>query len=139
MLDLIYVMRGEFGEVTEAKCYNCNKQFPNRPCSLCKRNTIHVGKNFRACTECILDNNFNLETEFNKSLKLLHNLALWYNCEDTMGQNAQETYNEVITFFEQLERRGYDQKYYTNDTNKHLPNSDKGIVAEQPDNRPETD
>jgi hypothetical protein len=139
MLDLIYVMRGEFGEVNEAKCYNCNKQFPNRPCSLCKRNTIHVGRNFRACTDCIIDKGFNLEMEFEKAQYLLSTYKGILIGLKEQGIILTTQINELDYYLEHLERNGYDQKHYTNDINKHLPNSDKGIVVEQPDNRPETD
>lgn len=130
MLDLIYVMRKEFGTVNEAKCYDCNKEYPFRPCTLCKRDTIHVGNNFRACTDCILDRGFNLETEFNNSLGLLHSLTVgvWINREDEISENVSGILEESMGFFDSLERSGYDQKHYIDDNNSNLPNSNKGIA-----------
>jgi hypothetical protein len=125
LLDLIYHHRGEFGEINEAFCYHCKKDYPLKACKMCKKATIHVGFSYGACTECIINKGFNLEQEYNKALKLL---LMTIGAATKFPLVMPEVVGEMLVYLATIERLGYDKKYYTDDHNPNLPDSNQGIT-----------
>ena len=128
LLDLLYHHREEFGIVSEGYCYNCKKDYPKKTCNVCKQATIHIGFSYGACTNCILTTGFNLEQEFIKALRLLHNILVAIDCEVEVTGDTIGLYREGSAYLETLERQGYDKKYYIDDNNSNLPDSNQGIT-----------
>lgn len=128
LLDLLYHHREEFGIVSEGYCYNCKKDYPKKSCNVCKQATIHVGFSYGACTNCILTTGFNLEQEFIKVLRLLDNLLVVISRDENLNRVTFYAYLKGCEHLETLERQGYDKKYYIDDNNSNLPNSNQGIT-----------
>lgn len=134
LLDLGYVLDDNPKLVSVGICRHCAKEYPTRYCLICKIRTVHLGTLYRACSECIIDKQFNLENEFEKANRLLMKaLGFYASHTDAM----QKEVDELLFYFDTLERLGYDKKHYFDDPNQHVQNSNQGIIVEQPGDRPE--
>jgi len=127
-LDLIFTHKGEFGQVNEGRCYNCNKEYPLKACKMCKEATVHIGFNYGACISCILNDGFNMEKEYCKAVIIIDKFLMWINCEPAPSEDLLDVYKEGELYLATIERQGYDKKYYINDINEQLPDSNQGVI-----------
>ena len=124
LLNIIFLVGDEHGTTpSSAVCINCNYEFPYRFCTTCENRTIHIGNNFGTCTGCILQNNFNLQAEYDKVMTLMH--SIYSQCKE------QKIMYELGEYLYTIESKGYHvKKCHTVINNECLSDVDKGIIDE---------